>query len=150
MRKIVICLEHRVKIALRRLRRDTSDKGLAMRCQIVLLVAKGRSLSLPSGFTGKGTWKVTNRDTKDDHEATVIRIDSGKTVADVVAYFKSHDRNGPPPATAMGGMGDLPAGGSGWMVLNLKPGSYALACFVPDDTGVPHLAMGMISPFQVS
>jgi transposase len=43
MRKIVIRLEHRVKVSLRRLRRETSDKGLAMRCQIVLLVAKDRA-----------------------------------------------------------------------------------------------------------
>lgn len=40
--KIVIRLLHRVKLALRRLRRQTKDKGLADRCQIVLLTAKGR------------------------------------------------------------------------------------------------------------
>jgi transposase len=40
--KIVIRLEHRVKARLRRIRRETRDKGLAVRCQIVLLVAKGR------------------------------------------------------------------------------------------------------------
>lgn len=43
MRKIVICLERRVKLSLRRLRRETSDKGLAIRCQVILLVGKGRS-----------------------------------------------------------------------------------------------------------
>jgi len=42
MRRIVIRLDHRVKVKLRRLRRETRDKGLATRCQIVLLVAKGR------------------------------------------------------------------------------------------------------------
>ena len=40
--KIVLRLEHRVKFKLRRMRRETKDKGLADRCQIVLLVAKGR------------------------------------------------------------------------------------------------------------
>jgi transposase len=40
--KIVLRLEHRVKLKLRRMRRQTKDKGLADRCQIVLLVAKGR------------------------------------------------------------------------------------------------------------
>lgn len=40
--KIVIRLEHRVKLTLRRMRRETRDKGLAVRCQIVLLTAKGR------------------------------------------------------------------------------------------------------------
>ena len=42
MSRIVIRLERRVKLKLRRMRRETRDKGLAVRCQIVLLVAKGR------------------------------------------------------------------------------------------------------------
>lgn len=41
MRKIVIRLERQVKRSLRRLKRKTKDAGLAMRCQIILLVAKG-------------------------------------------------------------------------------------------------------------
>jgi transposase len=40
---MVLCLEHRVKVQLRRMRTATSDKGLAVRCQIVLRTAKGRS-----------------------------------------------------------------------------------------------------------
>jgi transposase len=52
VQKIVIRLEHRVKVSLRRLRRQTPDKGLAMRCQIVLLVAKGRSRPLTAEAVG--------------------------------------------------------------------------------------------------
>lgn len=43
MPRMVLCLEHRVKVQLRRMRNATADKGLAMRCQIVLRTAKGRS-----------------------------------------------------------------------------------------------------------
>jgi transposase len=39
---ILVRLEHRVKMQVRRLRRQTKDKGLAIRCQIVLLADKGR------------------------------------------------------------------------------------------------------------
>jgi transposase len=39
---MVLRLERRVKLRLRRVRRETRDKGLADRCQIVLLAAKGR------------------------------------------------------------------------------------------------------------
>ncbi len=39
---IVIRLERRVKLTLRRMRRQTHDKALAARCQFVLLTAKGR------------------------------------------------------------------------------------------------------------
>ena len=43
MNRIVLRLQRRVKLRLRRMRRETKDKGLADRCQIVLLAAKGRS-----------------------------------------------------------------------------------------------------------
>ena len=42
MKAIVIRLQHHVKRELRCLKRKTKDKGLAMRCQIILLAAKGR------------------------------------------------------------------------------------------------------------
>jgi transposase len=42
VKKIVVRLNHRVKLRLRRMRRETCDKGLAMRCQIILLASKGR------------------------------------------------------------------------------------------------------------
>jgi hypothetical protein len=40
--RIVVRLERRVKLKLRRMRRETKDKALAVRCQIVLLAAKDR------------------------------------------------------------------------------------------------------------
>lgn len=43
MPRMVLKLDRGVKIKLRRLRRDTKDKGLAFRCQIVLLASRGRS-----------------------------------------------------------------------------------------------------------
>jgi transposase len=42
VRTIVLRLERRVKLEVRRLRRETKDKGLALRCQVVLLADKGR------------------------------------------------------------------------------------------------------------
>lgn len=43
MERIVVRLEHRVKVRIRRTRRSTRDAGLALRCQIILQAAKGRS-----------------------------------------------------------------------------------------------------------
>lgn len=43
MGAILVRLDRRVKLRLRRVRRETKDKGLALRCQVVLLAAKGRS-----------------------------------------------------------------------------------------------------------
>ena len=43
MKLILVRLERRVKMQVRALRRKTKDKGLAIRCQIILLADKGRS-----------------------------------------------------------------------------------------------------------
>lgn len=43
MPRMVLKLDRGVKIKLRSLRRDTKDKGLAFRCQIILLTGRGRS-----------------------------------------------------------------------------------------------------------
>ena len=43
MKKIVMQVPKRVKLALRERRRTVKDAGLAMRCQAVLLAGKGRS-----------------------------------------------------------------------------------------------------------
>ncbi len=57
MRVIVIQISNRVKVRLRRRRRETRDKGLAMRCQIVLQAAKGRSSRrIAEGLGGSRSW----------------------------------------------------------------------------------------------
>jgi transposase len=43
VKSILVRLERRVKMQVRALRRNTKDKGLAIRCQIVLLADRGRS-----------------------------------------------------------------------------------------------------------
>lgn len=52
MDRIVLCLDRRVKHQLRKLRRETADKGLAQRCHIVLLSAKGRSRAVVAEGVG--------------------------------------------------------------------------------------------------
>jgi transposase len=86
VRKIVIRLEYRVKVKLRRLRRETRDKGLAVRCQIVLLVARGRRREDVAESVGCSvSWvnRVTAR-FRDDGVAGLYdrREDNGTTKAD--------------------------------------------------------------------
>jgi transposase len=52
MSKIVIRLEPLVKRQLRRLKQKTKEKGLAIRCQIILLAAKGRKRGEIAEFLG--------------------------------------------------------------------------------------------------
>ena len=50
--EMVLRLGHRVKLTLRRMRRETQDKGLATRCRIVLLAAQGRRRPAVAGGVG--------------------------------------------------------------------------------------------------
>ena len=66
MSKIVFGMERRVKQAVRKLRRQTRDKGLAMRCQIVLLAQKQRACGLIAELVGcSSSWvkRVIGRQT---------------------------------------------------------------------------------------
>lgn len=54
MTRMVVRLTQSVKRQLRRMRRGTRDKGLAMRCQIVLLSAKGRTRAAVAEAVGCG------------------------------------------------------------------------------------------------
>jgi transposase len=81
VKAIVIRLEHRVKVRLRRTRRETNDKGLAQRCQIVLLAAKGRRrAAIADGVGCSASWvnRVVAR-FRDDGEAGLVdrREDNG-------------------------------------------------------------------------
>jgi len=57
MPRMVLELGRGVKVKLRRMRRETKDKGLAMRCQMVLLAAKGRSrVAIAEGLGCSRSW----------------------------------------------------------------------------------------------
>ncbi len=53
------------------------------------------------------------------------------------------------PSGVSGGVGALSAGGQAWSTTDLKAGTYAIVCLVPDAKGVPHAALGMISKLTV-
>lgn len=48
-----------------------------------------------------------------------------------------------------GGVGALSAGGQAWSTTDLRAGTYAIICLIPDAKGVPHAALGMISKLTV-
>lgn len=83
------------------------------------------------------------------HEVVILRLNPGKTPADVAAWAATYQ--GPIPATTFGGTTAISAGQRERIKLNLVPGDYLLICFVPDATdGKPHLAHGMVHQFTIS
>ncbi len=53
------------------------------------------------------------------------------------------------PSGVSGGVGALSPGGQAWSTTDLKAGTYAIVCFIPDAKGVPHAALGMVSKLTV-
>lgn len=103
---------------------------------------------LPEGFTGQGAFEVVNNGPS-PHEMDVFKIDA--SVEDVEKYLENP--KGPPPGgepEGVGGAAALDVGSSAFVDLDLQPGVYVFACFVPDDNGEPHFNSGMHQVFEVT
>lgn len=85
-----------------------------------------------------------------EHEMALFKLLPGKTVQDAVAFVQAENPTGPPPGDAAGGLAAIEPGATGWVTLNLAPGTYFVACFVPDSSGKPHVADGMYTSFTVA
>lgn len=85
---------------------------------------------------------------KEPHFALAMPIRKGFTLADVRKAVREEEGSGPDPVVERDAVstGILDGGGSQVVELDLKKGSYALLCFVPDRKGgPPHAFMGMVS-----
>jgi plastocyanin len=111
--------------------------------------------TLPKALTdGKGTVKFTNAG-KEAHEATIVRLEDGKTIADVDKYFKAFEEGGPPPAgpppaKLMGGFFSIDPGAAVWLTFDLPPGKYVMDCGEERKDGKNHGDLGMRAEFTVA
>lgn len=82
------------------------------------------------------------------HHVQLVRLDSGKTAADLGAAMKNP---GPPPAWAafIGGPNAPNPGGTFDAMLNVAPGNYVILCLVDAPSHVPHFAKGMMRPLTI-
>ncbi len=97
--------------------------------------------SIPAGLT-----KFVLADSgKEMHQATLIKLDSGKTYSDFINSVKMMKPGTPPPGWEIdaGGPNAIAPGGSASLATVLEPGNYAIVCWIPDAKGVPHLMKGM-------
>lgn len=86
-----------------------------------------------------------------EHQASIFRFQDGETID---SFFATAATEGPTAALAsidgFGGPNAVAPGATGSSTQVLAPGEYALVCVIPDANGVPHAAMGMVSPFTVT
>ena len=107
--------------------------------------------TLPAGRT---TVEVVN-DGQQFHLMDVRRVnEEGITPDQVSRHWNGTPQLVAPTYSAAGGMGELPAGGSGWVTLDLEPGVYTLICYVFDraeggEVRGLHVDRGMHHAFTV-
>jgi hypothetical protein len=83
------------------------------------------------------------------HQAQVVRLENGKTMADLAAAMK-HEGPPPPWLRFVGGPNGIAPGQEATSMASLTPGRYAMVCLIPSADGVPHLMKGMVQPFEVT
>src|SRR5688500_7532391 len=89
---------------------------------------------------------------KELHHATLIKLEEGKTYADLMAGMTAMKPGTPPPGWMIpaGGPNAVGPGSSTALTMVLQPGNYAIVCFIPDAKGVPHVAHGMSKALTVT
>ena len=98
---------------------------------------------------GKHTLKIVTAPGQ-PHEFTFFQLMPGKTAADIPKYVEA-GMKGPPPAMAIGGVAGVAAGIPSYYEVDLKPGDYAIVCFLEDaKDGKPHFVHGMIQQIKIS
>jgi len=117
--------------------------------RVATIVARDFAFDAPDSIPGGWvTLRLLNHGTT-LHHGQLVRLDGGKTAADLEAALKTQ---GPPPAWIVDVCGpNAPAPTKeSKSTLNLQPGNYALLCFVDMPDHVPHFAKGMVRPIKVT
>ena len=110
----------------------------------------GYTTDLTSIEAGRVQLNLTN-DGAFEHQAMLLRMDESTDFAGLLAagaqgpdaFLNLLDGYGGPNGAA-------PNGGTATSTQDLEAGSYLLACLIPDATGVPHVAQGMLREFTVT
>jgi hypothetical protein len=115
----------------------------------IAVTATDFKLELPDTIpAGAVSLRLANHG-KEMHQAQIVRLDGGKTLADFQQAMK---HEGPPPSWVkfVGGPNGIAPGQEATASASLIPGNYLMLCLIPSADGVPHLMKGMIRPFAVT
>jgi hypothetical protein len=106
--------------------------------------------------SGQQLWKVTN-DGQQPHLMVLSHVPRGTTQQQLLKSFSAMMTGTPTPDAIapdsvknLGGCSTLSVGQSLYLALDFAAGTYGAVCFFPDEqTGAPHVLMGMAQVFTV-
>ena len=109
-------------------------------------------LGLPASIPGGLTRLSMTQEGPADHHAMFMRLNDGVTADDFMAALQSGDFGALlGAAMSLGGPNAGAIGSTTNVVVDLTPGQYMVICVIPDEeTGMPHAAMGMLAPLEVT
>ena len=126
-----------------------SAQAPAAAATVITVTAKDYEFAAPDqARPGVTTMRLVNNGTE-MHHAQLVKLEEGKTMADVAKALQSH---GPPPSWVkfVGGPNAVAPGKASESTSVLSPGNYVYLCFIPSTDGVMHAAKGMVKSFTVS
>jgi hypothetical protein len=88
-------------------------------------------------------------DGPDLHHVWLVRLEEGKTLADLMEAMKTARGALPAWAVDVGGPNTPVPGGTSAALLDLEVGNYAVICVIPAKDGVPHVMKGMVRQLTV-
>jgi len=130
----------------------TSANGVIVRrdgIRTVTVTASDYSFAAPDTIPARLTeLRLLNRGTE-MHHAMLVRLDAGKTMADLFAAMRP---DSPLPAWAheAGGPNTPGPGGESNAILRLVAGRYAMICVIPSSDGKAHVMKGMAKEIIVT
>ena len=130
----------------------TSATGVIVRrdgIRTVTVTATDYSFAVPDTIpAGLTELRLLNRGTE-MHHVMLVRLDAGKTMADLFAAMQPE---APLPAWAheAGGPNTPGPGGESNAILRLVAGRYAMICVIPSSDGKPHVMKGMAKEIIVT
>jgi uncharacterized cupredoxin-like copper-binding protein len=101
--------------------------------------------AIPAGQT---TVRLRNRG-KEPHQLQFLKLDAGKTPAELAVALQSGAKTIPSWAKQMGGPNGVGAGKAAEATLYLEPGSYVIICGIPGNHQQTYAALGMQKPLRV-
>jgi uncharacterized cupredoxin-like copper-binding protein len=101
---------------------------------------------LPAGLI---SIRLTNNG-HEPHHGQLLRLNDGVSLDQFMSALQYDEQQAAALVSIEGGPGLIDPQATAEVSLELAPGTYLLACFVPSEDGVPHLAKGMLKPLQVA
>ena len=108
--------------------------------------AQNYSFTMDATATAGWTNVTLVNNTGTNHHAMFMKLNEGVTTDDFMAAMQAPDFG------ALFGISVSHGGpnGSSSVIMNLEAGQYVVICAVPDENGMPHYAMGMYAPLEVT